>query len=82
MGKNCEETKSSIPFNQGTMKYATLEGNGKDEQNAFLIPWSLHCGLWSSTELFSFEVGVLMLKDGELQLCAKLVTDVELNKQW
>lgn len=81
MEKTCEDTNSSIPCSQGSMKYATLEGNGKDEQNVFFIPWSLHCGLWSNVVVFVFEVQVLMLKDGKLQLCAKLVTDVELNKQ-
>lgn len=45
MGKNCKETKSDIPYSQGSVKYPTLEGNGKDEENAFFIAWSLHCGL-------------------------------------
>lgn len=76
-----EETNSNIPCSQGSMKYATLEGNGKDEKNAFFIPWSLHCGLWSNIEVFVFEVWVLILKDDELQLSAKMVTDVNLNKQ-
>lgn len=62
MGKNCEETNSSIPFSQGSMKYVTLKGNGKDERNAFFIPWSLNYGLWSNIKVFAFEVQVLTLR--------------------
>lgn len=32
------ERQTSITCSQGSMKSATQEGNGKDEQNAFFIP--------------------------------------------
>lgn len=71
MGKDCEEINPSTSCRQGSTGYVILSGSGKDEQNAFLVAGSLCCGLWSNTEVFVFQVPVLMLKDDELLLSAK-----------